>query len=89
MTHDIKSDLKEYPLLVSGEQTFIIRRNENFVIGGLVTVREFDAAHNKYTDKTATFKITSIQKGEDHSAVLSPLFVVLSLSRMGNAQPQE
>lgn len=80
MTRDIKADQEEFELLRSGEQRHLLRLNENFAVGDVLTVREFDT--DKACDTPAPplmFPVLSIESGAEHPAVLSPRFVIMSL----------
>jgi hypothetical protein len=77
--HDLKSDSAEFAKLKSGEQTFLLRLNENFQMNETICVREFDPFRGQYSDAHLVFRITSIQDGERSPSVLSPRFAIISI----------
>jgi Domain of unknown function (DUF3850) len=86
MTRDIKSDPEEFAKLESGEQTFLMRLNENYANGDMLTVREFDPRRAHETGRTLMFNVKSIESGEKNPAILSPRYVIMSVEPIGAAE---
>jgi hypothetical protein len=82
VNHDVKIPPAEFAEVDAERQTSLLLLNDNFAIGDLLTVREFDLRGYKYTGRVAMRRVTHVMRGEDYmdGAVLSTRYVVLSLA---------
>lgn len=87
MTHETKAEKDEIDAIERGEQTVIIRRNANFALQDLLSIREFDPKELKFKGRLLMARITHMKTGGEiqDGAVLSPNYVAMSIRLIGDA----
>lgn len=86
MTHDLKTWPVFFGPIDAGQKTFEVRKNDrNFALGDILNLREFEPTAGRYTDRTATFRITYILSQKDLPDALQPGYVVLGIDRLRDA----
>lgn len=87
MNHDLKTSPEDFAAHRSGALAFTVRLNDrNYAIGDLLCLREFKIdGGGKYTGEFEMRSVTYIKPGDPRDMILSPRYVIMSLSPIGNA----
>lgn len=84
MVHELKSWIRFFEKVITGEKTFEVRINDrNFQIGDELNLREYNEKTNQYTGRNAFFRVPYILGADMHCAV-SPVainkpYVIMSI----------
>jgi len=70
MTFDLQIDPPTFAAVKSGVRSIEHKNDQNFRLGDLVTLREFNASAWRYTGRTLTARILGLQCTERHEQVL-------------------
>lgn len=81
MVHELKTWEKYFQLMVSGEKTFELRKNDRgFVAGHELLLREYNPLAQTYTGQTLRQKITYVlENSEAEEFGLKPGFCIMGL----------
>lgn len=63
-THELKTNMEFYPLVIKGIKTFEVRKNDrNFQIGDLLYLKEWDSLNQEYTGRCVHMEIKYLLSG--------------------------
>jgi len=84
MVHELKTWIEYFQLMVSGEKSFDLRKNDrDFRAGHELLLKEYDKDSKKYTSRKLHFKITYVLKGEEAETFgLKKGFCILGLEKL-------
>ena len=84
MVHELKTWIEYFQLMVSGEKSFDLRKNDRgFRAGHELLLKEYDKESNNYTSRILHCKITYVLKGEEAETFgLKEGFCILGLEKL-------